>query len=514
MNRGPANPYVLRRIDQLRGTIAETLHRLYMAHLTAPNGGHIRPTASDGDGRAARRRVLFLTHYFPPEGNAPASRVHALCKHWARQGHDVTVITCAPNVPNGVVYNGYRNKLYQKESVDGIRTIRVWTYLAANKGTGRRILNYLSYMASAIVAAVWTKKPDLIIATSPQFFCGWAGVIVSRLRRVPLILEIRDIWPESIVTVGAMRNQRVVRLLEWLELKMYAAADQIVTVGEGYCTQLCNKGVPVEKISVIPNGVDQEAFRGHEPDRLLRKRWNLGESFVCAYVGTVGMASGLEVLPRAGRLLQARGRTDVKFLVVGDGAIRSDLQREVESNGPDNMVFTGRQNKDLIPAILASVDACLVHLKKRPLFATVMPSKIFEAAAIAKPIILGVEGHAADLVRRAGCGICIEPENETELADAVERMADDRQLAVTLGRRGHDFFVQHFDRAKLAETYLDLIDRVASGATARAAESVEVTRAVTRGESARQETSTPRETIRPRTADSNAPTPREMEALT
>ncbi|HVO27012.1 MAG TPA: glycosyltransferase [Candidatus Margulisiibacteriota bacterium] len=461
MQQGPANPYLMRRIDQLRGTIAETLHRLYGTHFDT-NGGSQLP----GHARGPRAHVLFLTHYFPPEGNAPAARVHALCKDWVRQGQEVTVVTCAPNVPNGVVYDGYANKLYQREVLDGIETIRIWTYLAANRGTGRRIVNYLSYMISAALAALRSAKPDIIIATSPQLFCGWAGVIVSRLRRVPLILEVRDIWPASIVTVGAMRNRWLVRFLEWLEAKMYAAADHIVTVGEGYREELLKKGVPPDKLTVIPNGVDRDLFLPCESQPQLRLQWKLGLSFVCAYVGTVGMACGLDVLLRAGRLLRARDRMDIKFLVVGDGAAQAELAHQAAESGLGNVIFTGRQSKAAIPAILATVDASLVHLKKRPLFATVMPSKIFEAAAMAKPIILGVQGHAAALVERAGCGICIEPENETALVDAVVRLADERQLAAELGRRGHDYFVEHFDRSMLAGKYLDLIHRLRARAAA------------------------------------------------
>jgi len=182
--------------------------------------------------------ILFFTHYFPPEGNAPATRVYELCRRWVKAGHTVTVITGVPNVPNGVVYDGYRNRLRQEENVAGIRVIRVWTYLAPNKGKGRRIVNYLSYMFSAILCGMFVKRPDVIIATSPQFFCGWAGAVVSRLRRLPFILEVRDIWPESIEAVGAMSNRSLLRFLERLELRLYAAADHIVTVGEGYKQKL------------------------------------------------------------------------------------------------------------------------------------------------------------------------------------------------------------------------------------------------------------------------------------
>src|SRR5688572_1385647 len=198
-------------------------------------------------------RILFISHYFHPEGNAPATRVTEMTRRWAAAGHDVTVITGAPNVPDGVVYDGYENRWRSREQREGVEVVRVWTYLAPNQGTLRRIANYLSFMVMAALAGLSVRRPDVVIATSPQFFCGWAGVIVSTLRRLPFVLEVRDLWPESIEAVGAMRNRRLLRFLEWLEHRMYAAATRIVTVGGGYRDKLCERGVDPARIDVIPN---------------------------------------------------------------------------------------------------------------------------------------------------------------------------------------------------------------------------------------------------------------------
>jgi glycosyltransferase involved in cell wall biosynthesis len=409
-------------------------------------------------------RILFLSHYFHPEGNAPATRVFELSRRWARMGHQVTVVTCAPNVPSGVVYEGYANRLYQRESVEGVDVRRVWTWLAANEGTFRRIANYLSYMLSATLAALVAPRPDVLIATSPQFFCGWAGVLASRLRRLPLVLEIRDLWPESIVAVGAMRKSLLIRALEVLERWMYAAAARIVTVGEGYRAKLVERGVAAERISLVPNGVDLRMFRGEADGARIRAAYGLGGAFVCAYVGTIGMGCGLDVVPRAARLLRARGRRDVRFLLVGDGAIRERLEREAREAGLDEVVFTGRLDKARMPEVLAASDACLVHLARRELFETVMPSKIFEAAAMARPIVLGVEGYAKQLVTGAGAGIAIEPENEHELVAAVLRLADDPALAKRLGEAGRAGIAARFDYDALASRYADLLATLATEA--------------------------------------------------
>lgn len=416
-------------------------------------------------------RILFLTHYFHPEGNAPATRVTELTRRWVARGHDVTVITGVPNVPDGVVYEGYRNRLVQRETLSGVDVLRVWTYLAPNKGAGRRILNYVSYMLSATLAALCVRRPDVVIATSPQFFCGLAGVLVARARRRPFVLEIRDLWPESIEAVGAIRNRRLLRFLEWLERRMYAAATRIVTVGEGYRAKLLERGVPQARIEVVPNGVDLSAFLAGADGAKIRERYGLGDRFVCAYIGTIGMGCGLEVVLRAARRLQASGRDDIRFLLVGDGAVREELEAAARASGLGSVVFTGRQPKGDMPAFLAATDACLVHLTRTPLFETVLPSKIFEAAAMRKPIVLGVTGFAAELVSRAGAGILMEPENEAELLEAVEKLAADPALVRRLGDAGYESIATRYSYDRLAVEYAMLLERQFAGPRAEASRS-------------------------------------------
>jgi glycosyltransferase involved in cell wall biosynthesis len=409
-------------------------------------------------------RILFFTHYFHPEGNAPATRVTELTRRWAAAGHDVTVVTGVPNVPDGVVYEGYRNRLLQRERREGVDVVRVWTWLAPNKGTLRRILNFVSYMATAALAGVFLRRPDVVIATSPQFFCGWAGVLVSRARRLPFVLEIRDLWPDSIEAVGAMSSPRLLRFLEGLERRMYAAATRIVTVGEGYRRKLIEKGVAPERIDVIPNGVDLGAFLDGADGAPVRERYGLGGRFVCAYLGTIGMGCGLEVVLRAARKLREAGRDDLRFLLVGDGAVREELEARAKQEGLSAVIFTGRQPKASMPAFLAATDVCLVHLTRTELFKTVLPSKIFEAGAMRKPIVLGVEGFAAELVNEAGAGLCMEPENEGELLAALERLAADPALARRLGEAGHERIAKRHSYDRLAADYAERLAALLAGA--------------------------------------------------
>lgn len=406
-------------------------------------------------------RILFFSHYFPPEGNAPASRVSALAQHWVNAGHEVTVITCVPNVPNGVPYEGYKNKLWQVEDWKGVRVVRVWTFLAPNKGTVKRTLNYVSYMFTAFLAGLFVKRPDIIVATSPQFFCGWGGALAAKFRRRPMILEIRDIWPESIQAVGAVQNRMALKILAWLEHGLYKSAKHIVTVGEGYRQKLLERQVPAEKMTIISNGVDRDQFTLREASPALKAKYGLEGAYVCSYIGTVGMAAGLEVVLRAATKLKAAKRNDIKFLIVGDGAALESLKTAAAQAGLDNVVFTGRQPKETMPDYLATTDVCLVHLKKQDLFTTVMPSKIFEALAMVRPVILGVKGFAAEFLQRSGGGVCIEPEDEDALLAELEKMRANPAAAKAEAGKGREFVMKNFDRGVLAQQYLQLLERQA-----------------------------------------------------
>ena len=411
-------------------------------------------------------RILFLSHYFPPEVNAPAARTFDHCLRWAKAGHDVTAVTCAPNCPDGVLYPGYKNSLRrQVELVEGVRVVRVWTYLAANAGTVRRIVNYLSYMLSAVLASIRLPRPDVVVATSPQFFCGWAGVLVSRLKCAPFVLEIRDIWPEGIEAVGGMRNRRILlgvveRMARW----MYLAADHIVTVGKGYREKILEEVDVRSRISIVTNGVDLRRFVPAGPDRQFLREWGLENRFVCSYLGTIGMAHRLEVVLQAASILKQKGRRDIRFLLVGDGASRQRLESEAEEAGlQDLVIFTGRLPKEKMPTILASSNACLIHLRKCELFRTVIPSKIFETMAMGRPIIMGVEGHARQIVMQAGAGLEMEPESAEALAEAVERLADNPELVAQCGQAARDFVATYYDRDVLAAGLLRLLEDVAVG---------------------------------------------------
>lgn len=408
-------------------------------------------------------KILFLTHYYPPEGNAPASRVSALAKRWTAEGHEVTVVTSAPNVPNGIVYEGYKNKWTSRETLDGVNVIRIWTWIAPNKGVFRRTLNFISYMWSAFFHCLFMKRPDVMIATSPQFFCGWAGVLLRWFRRFPFILEIRDIWPESMNAVNAGLSSGTQKILGWLEKIMYRTAGHIVTVGKGYQQKLQERGVPEEKISIVMNGVDQTMFYPSPPDETLLKQYGLEHKFICSYIGTIGMACGLQVVLQTAEMLKSENNDHIRFVLVGDGALREELENTAREKGLTNIIFAGRRPKEEIPVWLNSSSVSLIHLKKDPLFTTVMPSKIFESAGCSRPMIIGVEGFAEEIVMENNAGIPMESENARSLYDCVLRLSNDPELCAELGKNGFHGICAKYNRDQQAADYLKIIQNFITG---------------------------------------------------
>lgn len=372
-------------------------------------------------------RILFLADNYPPESNAAASRVHERAALWVREGHEVTVITSAPNFPEGKLYAGYRNRLFQRERIDGVDVIRVATLIMPNKGVYLRIADFLSYMVTSTLAGAFVRRPDVVVATSPQFFCAVAGWMVSKLKRRPFVFELSDLWPASIRAVGALKNGRVLRWVERMELGLYRKSTQIVALTGAFREDLVSRGIDPEKITVIRNGVDGSRYSpGPKSDELARKL-GLEGKFVVGYIGTHGMAHALEGVLAAAGLLRDDPR--VAFLLVGTGAKREELLRMRDEKGLSNVVMLPSQPKEGIVEYWRLCDVSLVHLKDDPVFKTVVPSKIFEAMAMGLPILFaGPEGEASSIIEQEGCGVCVPSERPQVLADAALRLLEDPEL--------------------------------------------------------------------------------------
>ena len=400
-------------------------------------------------------KILFFTHYFPPEVNAPASRTYEHCKEWVKNGHEVTVVTCVPNHPQGQVYPGYKNRLYQREVIDGINVIRLWTYITANEGFIKRTLNYVSYMFSVIFYIPFLPKHDVFISTSPQFFCGLAGYFVKLFRRKPWIVEIRDLWPESIVAVGAIKNRGIIKVLEYLEMLVYNKSDHIIPVTDAFKSYMLNKGIADNKITVIKNGVDLNFYVPDSVEKTNEYGEVLVNKFVASYVGTHGMAHHLETILEAAEIL--KNRNDIVFLMVGHGAEKSKLLQLKATKELNNVIMLEQQDKSKMPLLWALSDVSLVLLKKSDLFKTVIPSKIFESMAMKKPIVLGVEGEVKGMIEEAECGIPIMPESAEELAESVVELADNKNNYNKFSENGYQYVSKYYDRKDLAKRLEDIM---------------------------------------------------------
>jgi putative colanic acid biosynthesis glycosyltransferase WcaI len=408
-------------------------------------------------------RILFISQYFPPEMGAPAARTYELARRWVARGAQVTVVTAVPNHPSGIVPERYRHGACFEEQVDGIRVLRTWIYAAPNRGFWRRSFSYVSFMLSSILQAHRRAGPaDLVIATSPQFLVGVAGWITSRLRGVPFVFEVRDLWPDSIAALDVLHEGLLLQFLRRLEMGLYRQAALVVGVAQSTRTELVRRGIDPAKIVIVPNGADGQVFRELEKYNGIRENLGLGRKFVVSYVGTHGMAHGLEtVLECADRL---RSHEDIAFLFVGDGARREPLEAMAERLDLGNVRFVGVQPRERIPSFIATSDVSLVPLRRKPLFEKVLPSKIFEIMGCARPLILGVDGEAREAVEAADAGLCVRPEDPQALSDAILQLYRDPHRAAELGRNGRTYVQRHFSRDRLADHYLDVLrDVVTAG---------------------------------------------------
>jgi glycosyltransferase involved in cell wall biosynthesis len=401
-------------------------------------------------------RILFFTHYFPPEVNAPATRTHEHCREWVAAGHEVHVVTCIPSHPFGNPFPGFRRRWYQHDRVDGIHVHRVWTYLAPNRGVLRRTLNYLSFVPTAALRGLRLGRFDVAIGTSPQFFCAVTTWTYTRLRRIPWVFELRDLWPESIPAVGAMPQSFALRLLARLEMRMYRDASAIVCLTESFVRSLTARGVERAKLHFVPNGIVPAFWRAA---RRVDERKELGledTDVLASYVGTIGMAHGLSTVLAAAARLQTAAPA-VKLLIVGDGAELHDLQAAAAHDGLPNVRFTGLVPRDKVPGILAATDIALVTLKPCDMFKKVLPSKMFEAMAARCAIVLGVDGEARATLERAGAGVAVPPGDVDVLTRVIVDLAGDPDGRARMARAGGDFVDREFSRKTWAATYIGVL---------------------------------------------------------
>jgi colanic acid biosynthesis glycosyl transferase WcaI len=370
-------------------------------------------------------KIQFMSENFPPESNAAATRVYERACYWVKWGHQVTVITSAPNFPEGKLFPGYENKWKQAEIMSGIRVVRVKTYIAANQDIVHRTFDFLSFMVTGFFAALKEERPDIIAATSPQFFTAVAGWAASAVRGLPFVFELGDLWPASIAAVGAMKRRLALKLLEKLELFLYQRSTHIAALTNSFKENLVERGINKNKITVVINGVDLARYGPRDCDMDLSKEWGLENKFVVGYIGTHGMAHALSNVLNAAKSIQENDT--ICFLLAGAGAERASLMEDAKRRLINNVIFMPRQPKEMMPAIWSLCDVALVHLKNSPVFAGVIPSKIFEAEAMGLPILLAApEGEASNIVLNDKAGLHIAAEDPAALADSISQLASNK----------------------------------------------------------------------------------------
>lgn len=398
-------------------------------------------------------KVIFLTQYFPPETGAPQNRLHAMAHALQEQGAEVTVLTAMPHYPEMEVHAAYRRKWCVREQMDGLELVRCWIHASKGRGIVARLMNYFSFVLSSLwIGAFHTKRSDILLVESPPLFLGITAMLLARMKRAKLVFNVSDLWPESAVQLGLVTNRSLIRLSTWLEMMCYRRSALITGQTQGIVADI-SKRCPQKRVVWIPNGVDLKAIaeaRSMDPAQARERLGCAPGDLVLAYAGILGHAQGLQVVIEAARLLKEEHH--IRFLLIGDGPERARLMEEARAAGTTNVRFVERMPRAELLGLLRGIDGVVVPLRKNDLFKGAIPSKIFEALALGKPLLLGVEGEAKELfIDQGGAGIAFEPENARALADAVLRMDADRQALVRMGGAGEAYARRNFDRAAISE---------------------------------------------------------------
>ena len=397
-------------------------------------------------------RIVYLCQYFVPEAGAPAARLRDMARSWVQRGHSVTVVTGMPNHPTGVVQAPYVGRLIARESLDGVTVLRNWLYATPNEGLVRKTLSHLSFMVSALVLGnARLGTADVIIASSPSFFAVISAWVMSRMRKIPFVFEVRDLWPAVFVDLGVLTNPFVIQALESVEMFLYRRAALVVTVTEGFRTRLIARGLSPQKVVTVTNGAAIESFTPGPRDNAVRTELGLAGKFVVGYIGAHGISQGLELVLQAAERL--RDDADIVFLLVGEGARKRALLELRETLRLTNVIMLPAQAHQRVREYYCASDVCVVPLRQLPLFATFIPSKMFEIMACAVPVIGAVEGEAREILERSGGARLIVPEDAAGLADAVRWFKLHPGESRQMGAAGRAFVTANYDRQVLADRY-------------------------------------------------------------
>lgn len=405
-------------------------------------------------------KVLYISQYFSPEIGATQTRAFEMAKGLVRNGHQVTVITEFPNHPTGIIPDDYHGKLINRIQMDGIDVIQTWVKASPAKDFRSRLAFYLSFMVMAIWAGLFVARNrfDVLYISSPPLFVGGTGLILRILRRIPMVFEIRDLWPQSAIELGQLRNPRAIYLATWLEEKCYRKSVHLIVVTEGIRNCLLDRGVPANKMTFIPNGANTEVYQPRGQNRQLRNRLGLGpDVFVVGYTGHHGLAHGLETILLAAE--QLKDRKDIFFLFVGDGPRKQSILELTVKKKLINVILHDAVSEESLPDFIALLNVGIDSRIKSEISNGTLPVKMFSYMACERAVILAIEGEAADLVQRSNAGLVVEPQNPTELAEAVLFLKDNPDIRREFGRNGREFVKKHYSRRQQAQQLENLLSQ-------------------------------------------------------
>jgi colanic acid biosynthesis glycosyl transferase WcaI len=406
-----------------------------------------------GDPQPSRPfKVLFLTAYYPPEVGAAQTRTHELALRLSSTGFDVSVLTTFPSYPSGIVPKEWRGKFFWKGTDEGIRVHRVWSYTSPGGRFVNRVLNNLTFAFFATLIGLWLSRPDVIVVESHPLFNGVAAIVLSGLKRVPFVLNVSDLWPESAVQIGALKNPVLISLGEKLEQLLYRRAATILAMTRGIWNKIRGDGIDDSKVLLFRNAVDCDFFRPGVDGASMRAQLGLApDAFIVLYAGTFGMFIDTKSILETAARFQKEDNPQVQFVFAGDGNERRRLQDFANQNGLANVRFVGSFPKAAVPALLGASNCVVIALKSLEVLHGTLPRKLVEAMACAKPVVLAAAGEAEEVVRNAEGGIVVPPENSALIHDAVLQLLTNSEQANEMGQNGRRYVQEHFSQDKRAK---------------------------------------------------------------
>ncbi|MDN5354001.1 MAG: hypothetical protein PWQ09_757 [Candidatus Cloacimonadota bacterium] len=396
-------------------------------------------------------KIMYISQYFYPEVCAPVNRAHSNAKLLSEMGHDITVVSEIPNHPKGIVFPEYKNKIYQSDNQLGFKTVRLWVFTSKKKNFITRLLFYFSFLFSALIYSLFNfRKYDIIYISSPPLFVALIGIIIKKIEpKKKVVFEVRDLWPDSAIQLGELKNKVLVKFSFFLEKNIYKLADKIVVISDHMKNEIKEKGIEPEKISVVHNGTDLNSIQINK--NLSRKEIykDKADKFIVVYAGNIGLAQNLEIIVDSAEIL--KNEKDIFFYIIGEGPNKQKLKNRKEQKKINNISFIDEISRKDIHNYLYQADCGVVPLRDLKLFHGALPSKIFDYLACALPILVGIEGEARKLVNESNTGLYYKPENSSDLAAKIMYLYKNRDILKEFSNNARSFVEENFTRKKLAK---------------------------------------------------------------